>query len=272
MTAQDASIEFAGGECKISRNGKFLAMGQLLGKLYFLKLVGGIHVNLTKNSIFEKQLWHYRLGHLCMKNEKKLSKESMVTGMKPMNHDGECSIQCESCIMGKQHKNSFPKASKSQVIDACGSIIHSGVCGPMPVNSIGGSRYFVTFIDNCSKYTHIYLIKQKSDVLEKFKEFMTMIENITGNHVKILRSDNGEYTSKLFDAYLKEKGIIHQTTVPNSPAQNGTAERMNRTIMETARTMMCHANVAQKFWAEAVNTAVYLRNRSPTVSQASYTI
>ena len=267
MTAKDASVEFAGGECKITRNGKLLAIGQLLGKLYFLKLVGGIHVNLTKNSISEKQLWHYRLGHLCMENVKKLSKESMVKGMKPMNHDDECSIQCESCIMGKQHRNSFPKASKSQIVDTCGSIIHSDVCGPMPVNSIGGSRYFVTFIDNFSKYTHIYFIKQKSEVLEKFKEFVTMIENITENHVKILRSDNGgEYTSKLFDAYLKEKGIIHQTTVPNNPAQNGTAERMNRTIMETARTMMCHANVPQKFWAEAVNTAVYLRNRSPTVS------
>ena len=94
-----------------------------------------------------------------------------------------------------------------------------------------------------------------------------MKENITGNHVKTLRSDNGgEYTSKLFDAYLKEKGIIHQTTLPNNPAQNGAAERTNRTIMETARTMVCHANVPQKFWAEAVNTAVYLRNRSPTVS------
>ena len=209
-----------------------------------------------------------------MENVKKLSKECMVTGMKPMNHGDECSIQCESCIMGKQHRNSFPKASKSQVVDACGSIIHSDVCGPMPINSIGESRYFVTFRDNCSKYTHIYLIKQKSEVLEKFKEFVTMIENISGNHVKILfchvkilRSDNGGgYTSKLFDAYLKEKGIIHQTTVPNNPAQNGTAERVNRKIMETARTMMCHANVPQKFWAEAVNTAVYLRNRSPTVS------
>ena len=65
---------------------------------------------------------------------------------------------------------------------------------------------------------------------------------------------------------MAERGIIHQTTVPDNPAQNGTAERMNRTIMETARTMMCHANIPQKFWAEAVNTAVYLRNRSPTVS------
>ena len=70
-------------------------------------------------------------------------------------------------------------------------------------------------------------IKQKSEVLEKFKEFVTMTENITKNHVKILRSDNGgENTSKLFDAYLKEKGIIHQTTAPNNTSQNGTAERM----------------------------------------------
>eukprot|EP00794_Sanderia_malayensis_P011569 gene11569-biopygen9240 len=170
-------------------------------------------------------------------------------------------------MMGKQHRQSFPKGSENKPVEACGNIVHSDVCGPMPVNSIGGSRYFVTFVDDFSKYTQVYFIKQKSDVLEKFKAFVTQIANITGKTVKILRTDNGgEYTSKLFGAYLADRGVIHQTTVPDNPAQNGTAERMNRTMMETTRSMMCHAKVPQTFWAEAVNTAVYLRNQSPTVS------
>ena len=68
----------------------------------------------------------------------------------------------------------------------------------------------------------------------------------------------------MFDAYLKEKGIIHQTTVPDNPEQNGIAERFNRTVVESARAMMYHAQLPQRFWAEAINTAVYLRNRSPS--------
>ena len=137
----------------------------------------------------------------------------------------------------------------------------------LPIDSVGGSHYFVTFIDDFSRYTHVLFIKQKNEVLQKFKEFVNLTTNLTGKQVKNLRSDNGgEYQSICFDNYLKEQEIFHQTTVTDNPAQNGIAERMNRTLVEAARSMMYHANMPQKFWAEAVNTAVYLRNRSPTIS------
>ena len=91
--------------------------------------------------------------------------------------------------------------------------------------------------------------------------------SFTSQQVKILRTDNGrEYCSELFDAFLKEKGIIHQLSVPYNPAQNGVAERMNCTVVECARSMLSHSNMPNVFWAEAVNTAVYLRNRSPTTA------
>ena len=145
--------------------------------------------------------------------------------------------------------------------------IHSDLCGPMPIDSVGGSRYFVTFLDDFSRYTHVYFIKQKNEVLQKFKEFVNLTTNLTGKQVKNLRCDNGgEYQSICFDNYLKEEGIFHQTTVPDNPSQNGIAERMNHTLVEAARSMMYHANMPQKFWAEAINTAVYLRNSSPTIS------
>jgi hypothetical protein len=110
-------------------------------------------------------------------------------------------------------------------------------------------------------------MKTKDEVLEKFKEYETMITNMTEKKIKILRSDNGgEYTSKEFSNYLKEKGIQHQFSVPRTPQQNGVSERMNRTIQETARSMMYNAGLDKKFWAEAVCTAVMIRNRSPTVA------
>ena len=111
------------------------------------------------------------------------------------------------------------------------------------------------------------MLKSKDEALTKFKDFVNLVENQTGRTVKSLRSDNGgEYTSKLFATYCAEKGIAHQFTNPYTPEQNGVAERLNRTVIESARAMMSHASLPKKFWAEAVNTAVYVHNRSPTTA------
>ena len=123
----------------------------------------------------------------------------------------------------------------------------------MQENSLGGSRYFVTSIDDKSRFTAVYFMKTKDQVLEKFKEYEAMVTNMTEKKIKILRSDNGgEYTIKEFSIYLKEKGIQHQLSVPRTPQQNGVAERMNRTIQETARSMMRNAGQDKKFWGETV--------------------
>ena len=83
--------------------------------------------------------------------------------------------------------------------------------------------------------------------------------------LKVLRTDNGgEFTSTEFQEYLQQEGIKHELTVPKTPEQNGVAERMNRTLVETTRSMLFGAKLPQRFWAEALSTAVYLRNRSPT--------
>ena len=137
----------------------------------------------------------------------------------------------------------------------------------MSTSSLGGSRHYVTFIDDYTRYTTVYFLKTKDEVLAKFKEFHNFTINHTGKQIQTLRTDNGgEYCSKAFDTYLKENGITHQLTVPYNPAQNGVAERMNRTVVESARSMLSHSNVPDEFWAEAVNTTVYLRNRSPTTA------
>ena len=112
-------------------------------------------------------------------------------------------------------------------------LIHSDVCGPFEENAIGGYRYFVTFIDDKSRYTVVYLIHTKSEVLQKFKNFEALVGNKYQRPIKILRSDNGgEYLSKDFDEFLKVKGIEKQFSVAYTPQQNGVAERMNRTLVE----------------------------------------
>ena len=136
----------------------------------------------------------------------------------------------------------------------------------------------LTFTDDFSRYTTAYFIKSKSEVLSKFMEYVNSAEKHTAYHisklnilseedVKVLRSDNGgEYTSNNFAKFCAEKGISHEFTVPYCPQQNGVAERMNRTIMEGARSMLYPATLPLEFWAEACSTAVYLHNRSPTTA------
>ena len=92
-----------------------------------------------------------------------------------------------------------------------------------------------------------------------------MVEKATGKRLKVIRTDNGgEFTSSEFEAHLCAEGVRHDLAILKNPEQNGVAERMNRTLVETVRSMLSHANLPHRFWGEALSTAAYLRNRRPT--------
>ncbi|XP_026825693.1 uncharacterized protein LOC113562008 [Ooceraea biroi] len=94
---------------------------------------------------------------------------------------------------------------------------------------------------------------------------LALVEKQSGCEIKALRTDNGkEYVNQVFANFMKSEGIRHQTTIAYNPQQNGLAERMNRTIVEKARTMLLEARLDKKYWAEATSTSVYLINRSPS--------
>ena len=140
------------------------------------------------------------------------------------------------------------------------------MCGPISVPAVGGSVYFVTFKDDFSGYCVIHFIKQKSEVMALFQQYVQRIKVEFINPVITLRSDNGgEYIGKIFKSWLLENGIRDET-VAYTPEQNGVAERINRTILESARSMMHFASLSLSLWAEACNTAVYLLNRAATKS------
>ncbi|KAM2147901.1 hypothetical protein EV1_003836 [Malus domestica] len=94
-----------------------------------------------------------------------------------------------------------------------------------------------------------------------------MVERQSGYLIKVLRSDRGgKYTSTEFDKFCQDIGLERQLTVSYTPQQNGVAERKNRTIVEMAKAMLHDKGIPQYLWGEAVNTAVYLMNRHPTVA------
>jgi len=135
----------------------------------------------------------------------------------------------------------------------------------MKTPSIGGARYFLTFIDDFSCKIWVYVLKSKKEVLARFKGWKTLVERQSEHVVKVLRTDNGgEYVSKVFDDFLSKHDIARQNSSPYTPQQNGVAERANRTIVEMARSMIHAQRLGHEFWAEAVCNAVYVRNRCPT--------
>jgi len=105
-------------------------------------------------------------------------------------------------------------------------------------------------------------LQKKSDLISEYEKWQTKAQLHTGTKIKILRSYNGgEYVSNAFKAPHFENGTTHQTKVPDTPQQNGVAERLNRALVEMARTMMRHKDVDQDLWADAIKTAVYIKNR-----------
>ena len=136
-------------------------------------------------------------------------------------HDGVC----KGCAKGKNTKKTFP-SSKSKAKGIL-EIIHSDVYGP--INSLSGYAYYVSFIDDFSRKTWIYFMKNKDEVFSKFKEFKALIKNHTEKKIKTIRSDNGgEFTSNEFKELCKEAGIKREFSTPYNPQQNGVVERKNR--------------------------------------------
>ena len=173
-------------------------------------------------------------------------------------------FKCETCLKGKICVTSFPKSEAYRSNEILG-LVHSDICGPMRIASCGGAIYFLTFIDDFSRMIFIYFLKNKSEVYSAFQNFIAMVERQTSKKLKVLRSDNGrEYLGTNFCIDINKMGIKRQFSVEYTPQQNGVAERANRTIVEMARCLLIGSGLHEKFWAEATDTAVYLKNRCPT--------
>ena len=138
-------------------------------------------------------------------------------------------------------------------------IIHSDICRPFNQMAPVGFYYFIAFIDDLSRYGHLYLMKYKSESFENFKEFRVQIENQMRKSIKILRSDRGgEYLSIEFIGFLKEHGIISQITPPGTPQLNGVSERRNQILLDMVQSMMNHMDLPTFLWDFALQTAAYI--------------
>ncbi|KAI5708540.1 hypothetical protein M8J77_024816 [Diaphorina citri] len=265
ITQKGNTVVFSKTGCKVVhgkvrvKNKFVIASGVNENGLYRFDSLNS-NVNVLNEVPDKSELWHRRLGHLNIQDLKSLERTGTGVQLTTKTIDN-----CDACAKGKQHRTPFTNNSTPTRADSPLALIHSDVCGPMQVTSSGGNRYFLTFTDDFSRMSHVYFIKNKHDVFEKFREYKALVENQTGKKIKVFRSDNGtEYVNSQFKDYFRESGIQFQTSAPYTPEQNGVAERLNRTLVEKARSMLSQAGLPACLWAEATSTALYLKNRSPT--------
>jgi hypothetical protein len=201
-------------------------------------------------------LWHLRLGHPSFRYLKYLFPK--------LFHNKDLSFfNCEACEFAKHHRSSFPiqpyKPSKPF------SVIHSDVWGPNRTSTLSLKKWFITFIDDHSRVCWVYLLKGKSDVCQAVQDFFKMVQNQFQTNIQVFRSDNGkEYFNTNLSDFFRKNGTVHQSSCPNTPQQNGVAERKNRHLLEVARALLFSSKVPNYLWGEAVLTAAYLINRVPS--------
>lgn len=193
-----------------------------------------------------------RLGHAHVDV---IKKHKSLSSLKNVTH-------CTVCPLAKQSKLPFQlrNTNSKSVFD----LLHCDIWEPYKVPTYDGKKYFVTVIDDYTRYTWVFLIHSKSGTIVVLRDFLTKTQNVFSTTVKVIRIDNGsEFCSNEFQQLLSGLGIAHQKFCVYTPQQNGEVERKHKTILEMARSIRFQAVVPLKFWDECINTAVYLVNRIP---------
>lgn len=191
---------------------------------------------------------HSRLGH-----PSKLVLNSLFqSGHLPCTEQFTKSTFCKSCPIGKAKQ--VPYNRSTQQTNGPLILIHSNVW-VSPITSASGYRFYVLFVDDFSRFTRLYPMANKFDVLHVFKQYKALVENYFSCKIKQFQTDNGgEYLSNEFKLFLSTNGISHHLTCPYSSPQNGIAERKHRHIREMGLTFLAQSHLPNTYWPDSFLT------------------
>jgi hypothetical protein len=202
------------------------------------------------------ELWHRRLGHIGDGKMKLL--ETTVTGVTGLA--AGMRQPCEACALSKSVRISnkdTPKQAEKRL-----ERVYTDFWGPFTTPTSSGARYILTFTDDFTRKSWIYLVKARTELYEKFSEWQIRVERQCNERLQRIRCDNaGEYQALARDL-RQRNGVVVEFTTPYTPEQNGVAERLNRTLTTKIRAMLSDSGMPIELWGEAAYTACYLHNRT----------
>jgi hypothetical protein len=207
----------------------------------------------------EGWLWHRRLGHVNMRNLKRLLKGEQVVGL--TNVTFEKDHVCSTCVAGKQLGKNYPAKSVISMTRPL-ELLHLDLFRPSTYDTLGGRAYGLAIVDDYSRYIWVFLLKSKDQTHKYFTKFAKQAKRTFEEVIKTIRTDNvSEFKNYTMEDFVSEEGIKHEFSAPYTPLQNGVVERKNRMIIEMARTMLDEYKSPHNFWGEAIATAVHVSNR-----------
>lgn len=205
--------------------------------------------------------WHNKFGHVAIDTIRRMAKFNIVEDLE-IKEDHDSHDQCIECAICKCKRVSHPDRSTKRT-DKAGASLHFDTVGPFKQESLGGSKYIVVCKDEASAYRIAKAVAEKTEITNHVKGIISQAEIETGSKVLRVVTDNGsEFMNKNLREFLEDRGICHKTSAPYTPQQNGLIEREVRTIVEAARTLLRSSKLPLSLWAEAVNTATYVLNRT----------
>ena len=264
MTQAGVNVIFYKDHSKLLLDSYIMAHGEKINNLYaysaLSESIKPIEYVRSASVTPDPILWHHRLAHTSYSTLEKMDRAQSALGFHTGTRFNNLPI-CANCPFGKQTRAPFQMTEDTP--NTIGDIVASDLCGPFEP-SIGGYRYFVTWLELKSRYASVEFLKNKecSTVTESFRRYMAWMLRQKRAYVKRIRTDNGgEYTGKQFQDICGELGIVHETTSPYTPEHNGIAERYNRTLQEGALTLRHDSGLSRRFWVSAIHTVNFVKNR-----------
>ena len=253
-----ATILFRKGRAVITSHGKVILSATRKFGLYVIDEDDQqLHTAMAAYSVSDPklQIWHDRLGHLGEQNLHLLMK--MSTGITPLSD----SNVCEACVKGRMkerpHRGCIRKGTRPL------ESLHGDIAGPFPDEGIDGHRYWACFIDDFTKMTWVFPIRQKSEFGNCLRQLLEQAETPT-RRCRYLRLDRGgENQADAITLYCENKMIEMIFSATEQHEQNGVAEVANRVLLEKLTATLIHSGLEKKFWPYVLKAMAYVRNLSP---------